>query len=746
MTKIRDGLAESQDLILKTTDGGLNWFPLTSETNEHLTDINFCNLNTGYAVGNGGTILKTTNGGLVWISLFSGTTIDLNSVDFVDTLVGYIAGGEYCNWKVLKTTNGGESWVDMSSGIPYTYGYAITIKFIDANTGFIGGGHTPHYNRIYKTTNGGHTWIQSIVTTSGNKQEENSRELLCIYKSGGFNSIYFKDSNTGYAVAGDGGGFYRAIYSTTDGGSTWNDKYVGEEESGLISICITNAGKGLAVGFNGTIFISENNGNSWTQILSGNRFSCWTGDDLYTVFSMNENTIWAAGYRASCIGGGGNVILKTTDGGKIWKTKFLNQYNGGTIKTIYFANEYFGWAVGEGTIGLYLTTDGGENWTESFDRYSSVFFIDQYTGWATKDNYYSKGIYKSTDGGISWIEKSSIRSSSVFFADINNGWAVGKGGSILKSTDGGESWATKNSGTTNDLNCVKFYDSNVGMCVGNEGIVLLSTDGGESWHTQNSGTIKKLNEIKFTNSSSAWVVGANGMILNTTDLGYNWASYDGVTEDELTSISFTNENTGWFAGKNGTMFKYQNDLVPVELITFNANVDDDLVQLNWRTGTEVNNYGFEIEKCTNAEKWINIGFVEGHGNSSLPNSYSYLDRNIVGESKIKYRLKQLDFDGKYEYSNEVEVEIVPVEFVLNQNFPNPFNPVTKITYQIPKESKVLIKVYDILGAEVASLVDETKAAGYYEIELNGINLPSGTYLYRMTAGNFVEAKKMVLMK
>ena len=484
---------------------------------------------------------------------------------------------------------------------------------------------------------------------------------------------------------------------------------------------------------------------SWTQILSGNRFSCWTGDDLYSVFSINENIVWAAGYRASCIGGGGNIILKTTDGGKIWITKYLDQYNGGTIKSVYFANEYFGWAVGEGNTGLYLTTDGGENWIKGGDRYSSVIFIDQYNGWATKDNY-EGGIYKSTNGGISWIEKNSIRSSSVFFSDINNGWAVGKGGSILKSTDGGESWATKNSGTTNDLNCVKFYDSNVGMCVGNEGIVLLSTDGGESWHTQNSGTTKKLNEIKFTNSSSAWVVGANGMILNTTDLGYNWTSYDGVTEDELTSISFTNENTGWFAGKNGTMFKYQNDLVPVELISFTANVDDDLVQLNWRTGTEVNNYGFEIEKCNNAEKWINIGFVEGHGNSSLPNSYSYLDRNVVGESKIKYRLKQLDFDGKYEYSNEVEVEIVPVEFVLNQNFPNPFNPVTKITYQIPKESKVVLKVYDILGAEVASLVDETKEAGYYEIELNGINLPSGTYIYRMTAGNFVEAKKMVLMK
>jgi len=197
---------------------------------------------------------------------------------------------------------------------------------------------------------------------------------------------------------------------------------------------------------------------------------------------------------------------------------------------------------------------------------------------------------------------------------------------------------------------------------------------------------------------------------------------------------------------NGTMFKYYNDVVPVELMSFTANVIDNTVKLDWKTATEINNHGFEIERCTEEEKWNNIGFVAGQGNSISPNSYSFADRNAVGEGKFIYRLKQLDFDGSFEYSDVVEVEVMPTNFELSQNYPNPFNPVTKITYQIPKESKVVIKVYDILGAEVASLVDETKEAGYYEIELNGINLPSGTYIYRMTAGDFVEAKKMVLMK
>jgi photosystem II stability/assembly factor-like uncharacterized protein len=732
-------------LIIKTTDGGLSWTKSTSGTTENLTDIHICDLNTGYIVGNGGTILKSSDGGFVWSRLLSGTDYDLNSVDFIDTLVGYTVGGGYDDWKVFKTTDGGDTWVDKSSGIPFTYGYAISIKFIDANNGFIGGGHTPHYNRIYKTTDGGSSWFQSIDAPSLNMKDENNKELSCTYKYGGINSIYFKDSNIGFAVAGDGGGFYRAIYSTTDGGSTWNDKYVGEEEAGLNSICLTNEGRGWAVGFNGTIFISENYGKTWMQILSGNRFACWTGDDLYSVYSIDENVVWAAGYRASCIGGGSNIILKTTDGGKIWKTKFLNQYNGGTIKSIYFANENFGWAVGEGTKGLYLTTDGGENWIEDSERYSSVNFINQSNGWATKDDY-DGGIYKSTDGGINWIQKNSASSSSIFFLDENNGWVVGNEGSILKSTNGGETWTTRNSGTTNDLKCVKFYNLNFGMCVGDGGIVLLSTDGGESWFTQNSGTTNKLNDITFTNSSTIWLAGVNGTILNTTDLGTTWTSYNDVTENDLTSISFANENTGWFAGMNGSMFNFHNNIVPVELISFSAKLNNDLVQLNWQTATELNNQGFEIEKCIDMKNWENIGFIEGHGTISSPQNYSFTDRSATGVNKLKYRLKQVDFDGKCKYSNQVEVEIVPSEFALYQNYPNPFNPTTKIAYKISKESKVILKVYDILGAEVISLVNEIKAPGNYEIELSGLNLPSGTYIYRMSAGDFVETRKMVLMK
>ncbi|MGB5895882.1 MAG: T9SS type A sorting domain-containing protein, partial [Ignavibacteriaceae bacterium] len=115
-------------------------------------------------------------------------------------------------------------------------------------------------------------------------------------------------------------------------------------------------------------------------------------------------------------------------------------------------------------------------------------------------------------------------------------------------------------------------------------------------------------------------------------------------------------------------------------------------------------------------------------------------------SKFSYRLKQIDNDGAYEYSDIIEVEFVPTEFTLYQNYPNPFNPATKIKYSIPKESEVTVKVFDILGAEVITLLNEEKEAGVYEVDFNAQRLASGVYFYRLQAGSFIEAKKMVLMK
>ncbi len=185
--------------------------------------------------------------------------------------------------------------------------------------------------------------------------------------------------------------------------------------------------------------------------------------------------------------------------------------------------------------------------------------------------------------------------------------------------------------------------------------------------------------------------------------------------------------------------------LPVELTLFTASFLEDEVVLNWQTKTEVDNYGFDVERSVISEEWEKIGFVEGYGNSNSPKSYSFTD-NPNGGSKFKYRLKQIDTDGAYEYSDIVEVEIIPYEFILYQNYPNPFNPSTNIKSQVSESGFVSLKVYDVLGKEVATVINEEKPSGSYEIEFDATNLPSGVYFYRLQAGSFIETKKMVLMK
>jgi hypothetical protein len=191
------------------------------------------------------------------------------------------------------------------------------------------------------------------------------------------------------------------------------------------------------------------------------------------------------------------------------------------------------------------------------------------------------------------------------------------------------------------------------------------------------------------------------------------------------------------------------DIVPVELLTFTASVNNSKVQLLWSTASELNNIGFEIERSVNGpDNFVMVGFVDGKGSSTEINYYSYTDNpQLSGVSQIYYRLKQVDFDGTFSYSDIVNISYdVPAEFVLNQNFPNPFNPSTRISYFVPKESFVSIKVYDFLGREVGTLVSETKSTGSYELSFDASSLPSGTYFYTLIAGNYSETKKMILIK
>jgi len=193
-------------------------------------------------------------------------------------------------------------------------------------------------------------------------------------------------------------------------------------------------------------------------------------------------------------------------------------------------------------------------------------------------------------------------------------------------------------------------------------------------------------------------------------------------------------------------WEYTQNTLPVELASFISSVNGKDVILNWTTASESNNAGFDIERSTDGI-WSKVGNVSGHGTTTSPQDYSYTDRNLA-TGNYSYRLKQIDFNGNFEYfnlSSEVNVG-VPSNFALSQNYPNPFNPSTKINYDLPTDSKVSIKLFDMSGREVMTLVNEVKTAGYYTVSFNGANLSSGVYFYTISADNFVSTKKMTLIK
>jgi hypothetical protein len=195
------------------------------------------------------------------------------------------------------------------------------------------------------------------------------------------------------------------------------------------------------------------------------------------------------------------------------------------------------------------------------------------------------------------------------------------------------------------------------------------------------------------------------------------------------------------------------DIVPVELTSFTAVLVNEEVQLNWTTATEINNQGFDIERRFQQNNhWEKIGFVPGFGTTTEPRTYSFSDENII-TGKYSYRLKQIDYDGTFEYSDElaVEVDFTPSDFNLSHNYPNPFNPTTTIQFQVPRMSNVSIKIYDMLGSEVRTLITGQVAPGKYSVEWNGLNddgvaMSSGNYIYRLVTEGFVDSKQMILLK
>lgn len=261
------------------------------------------------------------------------------------------------------------------------------------------------------------------------------------------------------------------------------------------------------------------------------------------------------------------------------------------------------------------------------------------------------------------------------------------------------------------------------------------------------------NRIKvYNNASTISFLADADYVLGQPDLVTGgWPPVDPPTASSLNYAEYlwidNASNHIWVSDEyNHRILRFDALVVPVELVSFTATAISNKVELNWSTSTETNNAGFAVEKNANGV-WNQIGYVEGHGTTTVTNHYSFIENTSAGN--YQYRLKQIDHDGSFQYSNTVEVTIglTPEDYQLSQNYPNPFNPSTTIKFAMKNTEYVTVKVHNMLGQEVATLFEGiANADEVYSLSFDAQNLSSGVYLYTLNSASKNQVKKMSLMK
>lgn len=446
-------------------------------------------------------------------------------------------------------------------------------------------------------------------------------------------------------------------------------------------------------------------------------------------------------------------ILKTTDSGENWSVQSIG---GNSPVAIDFYNSTYGAATAYG-YPAFATQDGGDNWAVrnlSYTTYDCCMVSDNIAVFVGTSGY----VRRTTDGGVSFSSIATgwnVQINSVHFYNSSVGWLCSNDGGIGKSTDGGATWSmesiTASAPSLHEMQSVYFISQTVGWCVGyfSSGYapIFKTTDGGTTWVKKSQSlTTQQLNGVFFSDVSNGWAVGNAGVILRTTDGGETWATQQSGTSQNLNEVFFTNSTYGWIVGDNGVILRTTDGGMPVELVSFTANITNGIVELNWNTATEVNNYGFEVERKSENADWVTLGFVPGNGSCNSERYYSFTDK-LHAHGEYIYRLRQIDTDGMYEYSDEVAVHALPEDYLIRaQNYPNPFNPATMIEYYLPDAGLVDITVLNALGRKVKTLFTGMKQAGRQEVIFQAEDLSAGVYICRIQSRQRTLYIKMVLNK
>ncbi len=476
-----------------------------------------------------------------------------------------------------------------------------------------------------------------------------------------------------------------------------------------------------------------NNGANWTALTP-----------IPNILYVSSIAAIGTHLFASIYGGG---VFLSTDIGTTWTAM-----NNSPLNTNVLALAVSGTNLFAGTInGVYISTDYGTSWTKVVDGMTNTF-----------------------------IQTLAVSGTNLY---------AGTRGGVFLSTNNGTTWTAINNGLTNlSISSIAIYDTNLFVGGANLGGVFLSTDNGANWTNVSDGllstgiftlAIYENNLFAGTNGASMWRRPLSEMLPATLPSGPSNLqaiadtfsvdlSWDDNSDNELgfkierkddslsvpgtwTLIDSVGANETAFTDTGltpNTVYSYKvyayNEagnsisdsvqtvtVIPVELISFTASVSGNKVSLNWSTATEINNRGFDVERqsanqpINQSFQWEKVGYAAGFGTTAEPKSYTFMDDKVT-TGKYSYRLKQIDFNGTYTYSNEIEVNVeLPLQFSLSQNYPNPFNPATLIKYSIPDDGFVRLGVYNILGQEVEELVNGNLRAGNHEIIFNAQGLASG---------------------
>jgi photosystem II stability/assembly factor-like uncharacterized protein len=672
----------------------------------HLTSVEYLSASTIVAVGWNGSIIRTSNGGVNWSFYRYNTLRDFRKVQFVNQNIGYAVGDSSL---MLKTTDGGISWTRLNY---YSSNHLLDLHFVDEATGYV-----TMISGLLKTTNGGSNFNQLVIPGY----------------SGWY--VHFVDEVTGYSGNSK-------VFKTTNSGANWVElATIQGYECNFV-----NNNTGFLSG-SGIIHRTTNGGVNWQSVSVPNN-------------SLNLNIKFVdeiTGYAA----GNSYIIIKTTNAGLNWFSISTNQsiLNYNDINLLGQQN-----VVSVGQVGMItISSNSGNNWQEPIFQFrselSEISFPNLNTGFVTGEVFPGEsGLHKTTNQGISWFGVPSSLSdfnSSLKFIDINTGFVGNSNGEIYKTTNSGTNWTVYNTSENGFIFDLEFINNTTGFCCGVLSSVYKTTNAGVNWIRVNYlSNGNYLLDIHFPVSDIGYIAG-DGQLLKSTNTGVNWVQLNTPPNSSTNfSIHFINQNTGFLGGSSGIVSKTTNG------------------GINWTTVVTVSPY--RISKIQFEDN--NTGYLCGGLNANGDNLALFMNTTNGGldwnrqNLPANYRLYDMCFvnlntgflvgeagtilkttsGGAVIGISNPNLEVVD-KFILSGNYPNPFNPGTRIAFELPKRSKVKLEILDILGKHVATIVDQYLESGRYDIDWDASNYASGVYFYRIEAEEpngkkFVDSKKMVLLK